>query len=692
MDFKKDYINYVLHTVIQNEFYGARDDIRIRKILEKIILIPDVAKATFLAGKTAGLEILFKYLLYISDKIDKSQLTVFNLKDNFEYDLQNLKKICEGIKKFRSEIQKPAAEEKEHEIENDVNSGRAIVEDNREQNKIVEENHLEDNLSEWNPTEDTLSEEESEETEEEQGFTLIENKRSESTDDEVFGLEGITRSIEMEEEAGNISATNEQETAAPETNEEISDTEEEFIKENEFAVQPEIEIAETDIEAGDDDILTAADVEKINCIKEKGEREKREREKGEREKREREKEELEIEIKNSAKLEDEQTDEMKEGSVKSDVYYRFENKFFEEVKILEKLFSNAEKECRAKQYVKLYAAPYDKPQAKLSEKSLQCFSEIIEISSELASLTRQLSFDLTAEIFLTINLLFTKAINNPSLINPERTKLLSSSLLLVTSLIKGEDYLGYDELVKKIESLKEELKKPVEPPKKEIIEEKPGLEEFVKVKPVVEKSKTPIVSPEPVKKTKVEPETTEPEITEPEITEQEAEPETLEPEVYKPAEVSTNKTKPIDYPKEIIKRHTVNTGESESQNMETVLFKMKYLVKEFEKNFTNVSRSDGEYSKFEILDEIDNLNNLLRMLAKISASVKNSDVLKLSEVSYVFLKYLKDYRMNLLDAEIQQIIKYIIFTFKMLLTDRKPEDFDVLVQYLNNPVKIFTDT
>jgi ribonuclease HIII len=80
------------------------------------------------------------------------------------------------------------------------------------------------------------------------------------------------------------------------------------------------------------------------------------------------------------------------------------------------------------------------------------------------------------------------------------------------------------------------------------------------------------------------------------------------------------------------------------------------------------------------------------MIAKISAAVKLYDVLKLAEVSYVFLKYLKDYRMNLFDAEIKQIINYIIFTFKMLLTDRKPEDFNILVQYLNNPVKIFADS
>jgi ribonuclease HIII len=46
----------------------------------------------------------------------------------------------------------------------------------------------------------------------------------------------------------------------------------------------------------------------------------------------------------------------------------------------------------------------------------------------------------------------------------------------------------------------------------------------------------------------------------------------------------------------------------------------------------------------------------------------------------------------LLDAEIQQIIKYIIFTFKMILTNKKPDDFNILVRHLNNPVKIFTDS
>ena len=106
----------------------------------------------------------------------------------------------------------------------------------------------------------------------------------------------------------------------------------------------------------------------------------------------------------------------------------------------------------------------------------------------------------------------------------------------------------------------------------------------------------------------------------------------------------------------------------------------------------SISSFKGEYSRFEALEKISELNHALRMIAKISSNIRMNDMLKLAEVTYVFMKYLKDYRMDLLDAEIQQIVKYVIFTFKMLLTNRKPDDFSVLVQHLNNPVKIFADS
>lgn len=627
MNFKKDYINYVLYTVIQNEFYGARDDVRIRKILEKVISIPDTAKAAFLAGKTSGLEILFKYLLYISDKIDKSQITIFNLKDNFEYDIQNLKKICEEIKSHRSEIQTPATEK---EAETDE--------------KQTAEISTSDESGETEEPADVLSAgDDAEQEKEEQAFTLIENAETGSSDNEVFGLEGITRSVEREDETENIAVSDELKKAEPETEELDSEIDEESIKEAQRFEQPVEETTEIE----EDEILTASETAVL---------------KSEEIKEPELKDELEIEIKSSENREMEQMEEMKEGSVTSEAYYRFETKFFEEVKILEKLFSNTKKECKGK------------PLKKLSEKTLQRFSEIIEISSELADLTRQLSLDLTADIFLTINLLFTKAINTTALINPERIELLTTSLSLVTSLIKGEDYLGYDELVRKIESLRAELQKPVDFVKKEIekeiqyVEKPEAVEENLPLE--ADKESVSEISEKPALEEAVD----------------------FEPQEEEISEIPAEEIVPVESPEEIIEPPVSIPPETAGQDTDTVHFKMKYLVKEFEKNFINITKPDGKFTKYEVLDEIDNLNNLLRMLAKISSSVRNSDVLKLSEVSYVFLKYLKDYRMDLLDAEIKQIVKYIIFTYKMLLTDRKPEDFEILVQYLNNPVKIFTDT
>src|SRR3972149_10972034 len=107
MKFKKDYINYLLYKTIYGSNGNFKNNIQLQNIANKIIAVEDEVKMTFLVGKTAGLEPLFKYLLYISDKIDKTQISIFNLKDNFEYDLKNLTRICKSI--IESGLHKPEA-------------------------------------------------------------------------------------------------------------------------------------------------------------------------------------------------------------------------------------------------------------------------------------------------------------------------------------------------------------------------------------------------------------------------------------------------------------------------------------------------------------------------------------------------------------------------------------------------------
>jgi hypothetical protein len=626
MTFKKDYINYLLYTVVNSAQYEFAENYRLKKLVDSITAIDDVMKITYLIGKTAGLENLFKYLLYISDKIDKSQVTIFNLKDNFEYDKMNLAKICLKISEYKSENVQEAfrnitedeakasgtAEEVSIEAPEDVSADEAVTEEQSEQGNITEI--------------DVLDGSDAEDEAEGEGLTLIENVESYTGGAEVFELESISESVESSGDESEAEETRDEGTVTGEDDSEAEDTEDDITgKEIVDSTAEVFELAEeTSQETSEkDEIKPVEESDKVfQTLPE-------------------DLPEIEIEIHKPMGISNEE-EHVKEEAITNEAYYTFETKFFEEVKILEKLLATVDRDCKTD------------ASGKLSEKCLQSLTEIIGITSELSNLSRQLSFDLIADVFFTMNMYFTKAISQPEILTGERINLLDSSLALVNSLIKGEDYLNYDTVVDRIENLKKDItKSPEEKP-----EQSPA--------PEMQEDETEIES---------EPVNGEIEIKRPE-------PEAEIPDAAELEEEQVSQTQQM-----IKERPTVKQSQ-----IDTAHFKLKYLIKEFEKSFTGIDNLTGEYSKFDAIEKISELNNALRLIAKIAASIKMYDVLKLAEVTYVFLKYVKDYRMDLQEPEIRQIVKYIIFTFKMLLTNRKPEDFNVLVQHLNNPVKIFTDT
>jgi hypothetical protein len=598
MNFKKDYINYILHKVLQ---FKTNDAVQfspmLNDVINKTIAAEDLSKITFLIGKTAGFELLFKYILYISDKIDKSQVSVANLKNNFEYDVETLSKICRQIDSKLTEQKKQLVLEREKEATN-------IPEKKKEAIKI---DLTGETSVPYTGEELAASAEAGEETAEESIMMLVENETENPDNEEVYNLREISETVEK----------------AGETDEELNEAKTElppFEPVSEKTDLPPEEREPAQKETSHEKFTESAIPEEnqlpgIKTVAEESGGELPE---------------IEIEIKESF-----ESETVRPEPLANEVYYRFENKFFEEVKILEKLFSQVGKEYSAGSL------------NKLGDRVLQVLTQIIEISAELGDLSRQLSLDLTADIFHTINLYFTKAIGSPDIITGDRLKLMDSSLALVVSLIKGKDYLDYDRIVDKIVQLKEQLQKPTEQGMQTLIAEQ-SREKQLPLKSLSETSEGVTAADD--KKTKF---------------------------------TGVLRKQNIQVPTPSVQKPAVD---------DVVLFKMKYLVKEFEKNFKHLSSLKNEYAKFEALDEIDVLNNSLRLLAKISASVKLYDVCKLAEVSYIFLKYLKDYRIDLLDPEIQQVIKYIIISFKMLLTDKKPDDFDVLVEYLNDPVKIFSDS
>jgi hypothetical protein len=611
MSFKKDYINYVLHSVIQSDSVLYNSNPNLKKLLEKIISFEDFFKVTYIVGKTAGLDIVFKYLLYISDKIDKSQITVFNLKDNFEYDLNNLKKICSRVLIKQGAVPEVISEIESTEAEGIKDSIKIDVSENE-----TAEAEIEDKINE----QDENEEETGKETDE--GLSLVE-KSAQQADEEMFELDSINKSVESGEE----------------------DTEESpVIIDEEESAQEDKDEYETDeiiLETGDsrDSEHEAAD-------------ESYEQEDEEAEAKEAAEMDLAFEVRKPGFNDDEYEAESEpEPEKASEIYNRFENKYYEEIKILEKLFSNLERDIKNNRL------------KKIDDRTAKSFLEIAAISGGLSNIAKELSFDIISNIFYTINLFFGKSLNKESRLTLKNIQLLSESLNVVHTLIKGGNYLNYQEIVDNIENLKTELEKPEQQTVIREIKRSVPPEE----KPAEIKEEKPVLAQERKK------EITEEKIIEQKVIEEIKHVHEEEKKALEPAASNVRKER--------------EPGETDS-----ITFKMKYLVKEFEKQFAALENMKGEYSKYDALEKIDELNYYLRMIAKISAAVKLYDVLKLAEVSYVFLKYLKDYRMNLFDAEIKQIINYIIFTFKMLLTDRKPEDFNILVQYLNNPVKIFADS
>jgi hypothetical protein len=265
-----------------------------------------------------------------------------------------------------------------------------------------------------------------------------------------------------------------------------------------------------------------------------------------------------------------------------------------------------------------------------------------------------------------------KVAETPGIIARNSLKLLLSSLDMANVQLKGETYSNYRVTMQKVDDLINNLTR--KPELKQEIESKQETTSAEKKQAVSSSTESAEVQPGmPLEK--------------------EAELKDNIPVEPEPIEDEIKESEYAGYPKQMIEVPEETTQAVESFTApDSANFKMRYLVKQFEKEYLSLNEIQGEYVKFDALEKIDALNNSLRIIARIAAAVKFEDVLKLAEVSYVFLKYLKDYRMNVLDPEIQQIIKYIVFTFKMLLTERKPEDFEILVQYLNNPVKIFTDS
>jgi len=247
------------------------------------------------------------------------------------------------------------------------------------------------------------------------------------------------------------------------------------------------------------------------------------------------------------------------------------------------------------------------------EKRKEIINRIISLSGQLEVSSRKMSLEIISNIYQTMTLSFEKIAEGKYDLSESTLNLFKNGLSLVLSLIKGDDYFGYKDILKSIENIRGAL-----------IEEKEKREKYLM---------------------RLQ--------------------EKLEQENI------TNEKYPDD---------------KQKQKLALLI----QLIKDNETKFNDLEKITGEYQIYEALRSLSgNLTNL-KEIVKISRDLGMNRLIKLTEASYIFLKFLQNYRINPSTTEIKEIFRYIIYNLKSLAMGKEPDDVDLFISYLSDPVKIFS--
>ena len=136
-----------------------------------------------------------------------------------------------------------------------------------------------------------------------------------------------------------------------------------------------------------------------------------------------------------------------------------------------------------------------------------------------------------------------------------------------------------------------------------------------------------------------------------------------------------------------IERHLTEKFADASQRQKLLI--MKDRIMDIESIFKSLDNIKGKYQAYDALRILSHTYNRLKEIAKIANGLEMRKLSQLTEASYIFIKFVQNYRLDPLDNDIKEILKYIIYNFKLIYLDKPTKDIDVFISYLNDPVKIF---
>ncbi|MEO8665372.1 MAG: hypothetical protein ABI462_07735 [Ignavibacteria bacterium] len=247
------------------------------------------------------------------------------------------------------------------------------------------------------------------------------------------------------------------------------------------------------------------------------------------------------------------------------------------------------------------------------EERIQIINNIMDTAAYLENISRKMSLEIISNIYQTITLSFEKISDGKYDLSESTLNLFKNGLSLVLSLIKGDDYFGYKDILKSIENIRNSL-----------IEEKERREKYLK---------------------------------------------RLKEKLDDENNLRSN------YP---------DNSRHEKRKL------LKKLIKDSESNFNQLDKITGEYQIYEALRSLSgNLNNF-KDIVKLSKDLEMKKLVQLAEASYIFTKFLQNYRINPVTTETKEIFGYIIYNLKLLAMEKPAEDINLFISYLNDPVKIFS--
>ena len=238
---------------------------------------------------------------------------------------------------------------------------------------------------------------------------------------------------------------------------------------------------------------------------------------------------------------------------------------------------------------------------------------VIENSSFMKENSSRMSFEIITTIYGIIKLAFHSAKKKDFEINTENIEVFKESLLLIESLIKGDNFEGYDIIIQEVEKIQTD-----------IIDKKKQKENLEKI----EKDK-------------------------------------IELEKF------------------------LSTKYMDTTQREKLILLKQYIL-EVESLFKSLDEIKGEFQIYQALKKLSSTFVRFKEMVNISRILDIKKLAQLAEASYIFVKFLQNYRLDPYDEEVKEIFRFIVYNFKLIFLDKPTKDLDVFITILNDPVQLFS--